>query len=113
MIVSLFPLILYKLAEHTGVDVSVYSHFPLLLNFHDDKNLTYKNNFGWFEIEKQKITCKRKIMNWLINLFFLLLWFESLFFFKFFSFFIGNFGIGGCDDVHVKVKIDLMVYTKE
>jgi len=35
-----------------------YPHFSLLLNFHNDRNITFKNNFGRVEIEKQKIKCR-------------------------------------------------------
>ena len=36
----------------------MYPHFPPLLNFYDNKKLTYKNNFRLIKIEKQKIKCK-------------------------------------------------------
>ena len=51
------------------------------------------------------------MINWLINILFLL-WFEfSPSSFLFSS--MGGFGIGECDDVHVNVKIHLMIDKKE
>jgi len=61
---------------------------------------------------KEKIKYKRKMMNWLINFFFSsssLLWVSLL---QAFSL-LPSFEIGKCDDIHVKVKIHLIVDTKE
>jgi len=83
-----------------------------LLNFHDDRNLTYINNFGLVKIEKRKITCKRKIMNWLINLFLFFSCSLSLFFkfFLFFDWWFWDQRVWWCSH---KVRIYLMVDTKE